>query len=400
MESQKIFDMLKLKGSWGKLGNANIPTNISIARVDSGGIYNYVYGGTGGIVWSGANNTVFPPKSLFWEIVKETDIGLEMSLLKSRLYVEVDYYDRTTEDGIFALPVLGTVGASNKSILGNFATYNNKGFEFVATWNASTRKLKYNIGVNLSTNKNTVSAIEGGSIDLYGGGLPVAGYLTTVARVGSPIGSFYGYVVDGIFQTDAEAATSAQPFAKAGYFKYRDQNGDKNIDAKDRTIIGNPNPKFTYGFNSGFEFRNFDFQLDIQGVAGVDLYNATKGVRIGNENYTEDFYQKRWHGAGTSNDYPSANLNGPNLDPNSWFVEKGDYIRIRNVQLGYTLGRSLLDKWKIQKVRFYLNAQNPFTYFTYKGFTPEIGGAPMNAGIDLNVYPLSATYNIGVNVSF
>ncbi len=400
MQDQKIFDMLKLKGSWGKLGNANIPTNISVARVDSGGVYNYVFGGTGAVVWSGANNTTFPPKSLYWETVTETDLGLEMSVLKGRLNVEMDYYDRTTENGIFSLPVLGTVGAANKSILGNFATYNNKGFEFSASWKSSTKKLNYNIGVNMSTNRNSVVDIDGGSVDLYGGGLPVAGYLTTVARVGSPIGAFYGYVVDGIFQTDAEAAISAQPFAKAGYFKYKDQNGDNTIDAKDKVIIGNPNPKFTYGFNSGFEYRKFDLQLDIQGVAGVDLYNATKGVRYGNENYTEDFYENRWHGMGTSNEYPSANLNGPNLDPNSWFVEKGGYIRIRNIQLGYSLSKSLLDKWKIQKVRFFLNAQNPFTYFTYKGFTPEIGGNPMNAGIDLNVYPLSATYNFGVNVIF
>ena len=401
MDNQKVFDLLKVKGSWGKLGNANIPTNISVARVDSGGIYNYVYGGTGGIVWSGANNTVFPPKSLLWEVVKESDIGLEMSLLKSKLYLEVDYYDRTTENGIFSLPVLGTVGASNSSILGNFATYNNKGIEISATWKDRIgRNLKYNVGVNFSSNKNAVTAIEGGSIDLYGGGLPVAGYLTTVARVGSPIGAFYGYQVEGIFQSDAEAASSSQPFAKGGFFKYRDQNGDKVIDAKDKVILGNPNPKYTYGINTGFEYKQFDLQLDIQGVAGVDLYNATKGVRFGNENYTDDFYNNRWYGAGTSNDYPSANLTGPNLDPNSWYVEDGAYIRIRNVQFGYSLPQSILNKWKIERVRFYLNAQNPFTYFKYKGFTPEIGGSPMNAGIDLNVYPLYATYNFGVNVTF
>jgi hypothetical protein len=298
------------------------------------------------------------------------------------------------------LPILGTVGASNNSVLGNFATYNNKGLEFSATWNSAIRNLKYNLGFNFSTNKNSVVRIKGGNIDLYGGGLPVGGYLTTVARVGNPIGAFYGYQVIGVFQTDAEAASSAQPFAKAGYFKYRDQNGDNTIDPKDKVIIGNPNPKITYGFNSAFEYRNFDLQIDIQGVADVDVYNATKGVRYGNENYTEDFYQHRWHGAGTSNEYPSANLNGPNLDPNSWFVEKGGYIRIRNAQLGYSLKKSLLERWKIQKIRFYLNAQNPFTYFKYKGFTPEIGGSPMNTGIDLNVYPLYATYNFGVNVTF
>ena len=135
-------------------------------------------------------------------------------------------------------------------------------------------------------------------------------------------------------------------------------------------------------------------------VYGNDIYNANKGVRFGNENYTDDFYQNRWHGAGTSNTYPSADLSGANLDPNSWFVEKGSFIRIRTVQVGYTLSSHLLERWKIQKLRLYLNAQNPYTYFAYKGFTPEIGGAPMSTGIDLNVYPLSATYNFGVNMIF
>ncbi len=400
MEHQKIFDNLKLKGSWGKLGNASIPTNISVARVDSGGVYNYVFGGTGGVVWHGANNTVFPPKSLVWEVVKETDLGLEMGLLQNKLFIEADYYDRQTQNGIFSLPILGTVGTSNSSVLGNFATYDNTGLEFSATWRSNINRLKYNIGINLSANKNKVVSIQGGDVDLYGGGLPVGGYLTTIARVGEPIGSFYGYKVTGVFQTDAEAAASAQPNAKAGYFIYKDQNGDGVIDSKDKVILGNPNPKLTYGFSSGFEFKKFDFQLDIQGVAGVDNYNANKGVRFGNENYTEDFYQNRWHGAGTSNTYPSADLSGPNLDPNSWFVEKGGYIRIRTAQVGYTLSSRILNRWKIQKVRLYLNAQNPFTYFKYKGFTPEIGGAPMSTGIDLNVYPLSATYNFGVNVIF
>ena len=400
MADQQIFTNLKLKASWGKLGNASIPTNISVARVDSGGLYNYVFAGTGGVVWHGANNTVFPPKSLVWEVVKESDIGFEMGLLKNKLTIEADYYDRQTQNGIFSLPILGTVGTSNSSVLGNFATYDNKGLEFSANWRSTIRRLKYNIGINLSANKNKVVSILGGNVDLYGGGLPVGGYLTTLARVGEPIGSFYGYKVTGIFQTDAQAAASAQPNAKAGYFIYKDQNGDGVIDSKDKVILGNPNPKITYGFNSGFEYKKFDLELDIQGVAGNDIYNANKGVRFGNENYTDDFYQHRWHGAGTSDTYPSADLSGANLDPNSWFVEKGSFVRIRNAQVGYTLSNHFLDRWKVQKLRLYLNAQNPFTYFKYKGFTPEIGGSPMSTGIDLNVYPLSATYNFGVNMIF
>ena len=399
MKNQHLFDNLKLKGSWGKLGNANIPTNISVATVDSGGLYNYVFGGNG-VVWHGANNTRFPPHTLVWEVVKETDLGIEMVLLNNRLFIEADYYIRKTENAIFSLPILGTVGASNSSILGNFASYENKGLEFSINWKNNEGRLKYNLGLNISTNKNKVTAIEGGDVDLYGGGLPVGGYLTTVARIGQPIGSFYGYVVDGVFQSNAEASASAQPNAQAGWFKYRDQNNDHVIDSKDKVIIGNPNPKLNFGFNSSFNYKQFDLELDIQGVSGVDVYNAMKGVRYGNENYTEDFYQHRWHGAGTSNSYPSADLSGPNLDPNTWFVENGDYVRIRNAQLGYTFSKPHLLRTKLKSVRVYINAQNPITIFGYKGFTPEIGGAPMSTGIDLNVYPLSATYNIGLNVNF
>ncbi len=407
MENQKTFNVLKLKASWGKLGNANIPSNVAVARVDSGGTYNYVFAGNNGEVWHGANNTIFPPKTLFWEKVEETDIGIEMVLMGNRLSIDLDYYNRTTKDGLFELPILGTVGSSSTSVLGNFASFNNKGFELAANWNSSpvidpeSRKLRYTVGLNLSTNINKVVSVEGGNIDLYGGGLPVGGYRVTVARVGEPIGSYYGYEVDGIFQTSAEVTGSAQPFAKPGDFRYKDQNNDGFIDAKDKVILGNPNPKLTYGLNMGFNLRQWDLQLDIQGVASVDVYNATKGIRIGNENYTEDFYQNRWHGAGTSNTYPSAYLNGANLDPNSWYVEPGDYVRVRNIQLGYTVRKSLLKRLKIEKLRFYANAQNPYTYFKYKGFTPEIGGStPMTSGIDLNVYPLSATYNIGVNLTF
>jgi hypothetical protein len=136
-------------------------------------------------------------------------------------------------------------------------------------------------------------------------------------------------------------------------------------------------------------------------VAGVDIYNANLGIRYGNENFTKDFYDNRWHGAGTSNTYPSANIGGgTNYLPNSFFVESGSYFRVRNMQLGYTLSPAITQKWNMKKLRVYVNAQNAFNFFTYKGFSPEIGGSPTNAGIDTNVYPLYATYNFGVNVTF
>jgi hypothetical protein len=136
----------------------------------------------------------------------------------------------------------------------------------------------------------------------------------------------------------------------------------------------------------------------------VDIYNGNRNVRYGNENYDQDFFDHRWHGPGTSNEYPSANLSGSNLEPNSFYVEKGDYIRIRNLQAGYNLPAELTTKWKMQQLRIFVNAQNPVTLFKYNGFSPEVvsstENAAINAGIDRNVYPLSATYNVGVNVTF
>jgi hypothetical protein len=155
--------------------------------------------------------------------------------------------------------------------------------------------------------------------------------------LGQPIGQFYGLVVDGVFQTPAEVAASLQKNAKPGDFRYKDLNGDKVIDAKDRTVIGNPNPKYLYGLNTSFTYKQFDLAVDLQGVGGVDVYNANLGLRFGAENFTKDFYDNRWHGAGTSTTYPSANIGGgENYKPNSFFVESGAYFRIRNLQLGYT----------------------------------------------------------------
>jgi len=133
----------------------------------------------------------------------------------------------------------------------------------------------------------------------------------------------------------------------------------------------------------------------------VDIYNAVNALRYGNENYTKDFYDNRWHGEGTSNTYPSADIGGgKNYLPNSFFVQSGSYFRVRNAQLGYTVPSDVMNRWHLKALRIYINAQNPLNFFTYKGFSPEVGGTPTNAGIDTNVYPLYATYNFGVNLTF
>lgn len=400
MKNQKIFDNLKLRGSWGKIGNASVPSNISVLTVTQAPYLTAIYGNQ---PYTGASiNSVVPPTT-YWERGVGTDIGLEASLLRSRLTIEADFYDKKTEKAIFDIPILSSVGTGSGSIIGNQADFQNRGFELAITWKDVVGKdLNYSISANIGINDNKVLSVSTGSNPIYGGGAAATGgQLATRTVVGQPIGQFYGLVVAGVFQNAAEVAASKQPNAKPGDFIYADQNKDGVIDGRDRVALGNPNPKYNFGLNTNWSYKQFDLTLDFQGVAGVQVYNANIGLRYGNENFTKDFYDHRWHGQGTSTSYSSANIGGgDNYRPNSFFVESGSYFRIRNMQLGYTLPATITDRWKMKKLRVFVNAQNAFNFFKYKGFSPEIGGSPTNAGIDANVYPLYATYNFGVNLTF
>lgn len=400
MKDQQIFSNLKLRGSWGKVGNAGVPFNPSTLTVDQSAALIAIFGGN---PYTGASIRTIVPPSLLWERSAGTDLGLEMGFLSNRLSVEADYYSRKTEKAIFDIPVLGSIGTTNSTIIANQADIKNSGFEFLATWSDKTKGgLTYSISGNVGINENKVQNVASGANPIYKGGAGItSGYISTRTVNNRPIGEFFGYQVDGVFQTQAEANTWTNNTFKAGDFKYTDINGDGTIDLRDRVVLGNPNPKFSYGLNTNFGYKNFDLTLDIQGVAGVDVFNANLSNRFGNENYTSDFISNRWTGAGSSNTYASASLaSGLNNAPNSFYVEKGDYIRLRNIQLGYTLPQAITSKWKAQKLRIYLNAQNAVNLFGYKGFSPEVGGTPTNAGIDTNVYPLYATYNFGINLTF
>ncbi|WP_129718160.1 TonB-dependent receptor [Pedobacter sp. SYP-B3415] len=400
MKDQTIFSNLKLRASWGKVGNAGVPINPTTLTVTQIPALIAFYGG---IQNTGASiNTLVPP-ALFWERSAGLDVGLEMGFFEGKLNVEADYYSRKTEQAIFNIPILGSLGTSNSRLLGNQADFRNRGVELVATWADKTSTgFGYTISGNVGYNDNVVLNVTSGSnpIDAGGDGLNNA-VLPTRTVVGQPIGSFYGYQVTGIIQTAAEAAASGITGARPGDFRYADLNGDGRIDAKDKTFLGNPNPRFNYGLNTNFTYKNFDLTVDLQGVAGVELFNANLGNRFGNENYTKEFFDNRWTGGGSSNTYPSTSLaGGQNNQTNSFYVESGDYLRVRNLQLGYNLPSALVTKWKMQRLRVFANAQNAFNFFSYRGFTPEVGGAPTSTGVDFRVYPLYATYNIGLNVTF
>jgi TonB-linked SusC/RagA family outer membrane protein len=400
MDNQTLFTNLKLRGSWGKVGNAGVPINPTTQLVSQGAGQIAFFNG---LPYTGAGITTIVPPAIFWERSAGTDIGLEMGFLKNRLNVELDYYNRTTEQAIFDIPIFGSLGTSNSRLIGNQADFRNRGFEASATWSDKTAgDLTYSISANIGINNNKVLNVTTGSNPIYAGGAGlVSGALATRTVAGSPIGEFFGYQVAGIFQTNEEATASAQAGTTAGDFRYVDQNNDGLIDGRDRIALGNPNPKYNYGVNTNFAYKNFDLTLDIQGVAGVDIYNANLGYRFGNENFTKEFFDNRWTGQGSTNTYPSAKLGGAtNYLPNDFYVESGAYIRLRNIQLGYSLPTQLVSKWKMRKLRVFANAQNALNLFGYRGFSPEVGGTPTNAGMDVNVYPLFATYNMGVNVTF
>jgi TonB-linked SusC/RagA family outer membrane protein len=416
MKDQTVFSSLKLRGSWGKIGNASVPINpTQLVVAQTADIAAYL----GNVLLPGASiNTVVPP-AIVWEKGIGTDIGLEASFLRRRLSIEADVYNRKTSQAIFGIPVPGDLGTVSNQIIGNQADIQNRGVELSASWSDVTGGgLTYSIGGNIGYNANKVLAVLSGATPIYSGSTGITnGSLATKTIVGEPIGMFYGYKVAGIFQNAAEIANSpTQSDASPGGFKYQDLNGDGKITSLDRTTLGNPNPKYTYGVNTSFAYKNFDLALDFQGVAGVDIYNANLAYRYGNENITKNFFDNRWHGEGTSNTYPSANIGAAaNSAPNSFYVSSGSYFRVRNAQLGYTLPSSILTKWKIKKIRFYANAQNAINIFGYKGFSPEVGPIPkdnadkittvqqnttLNGGIDANVYPLYATYNFGINLTF
>jgi TonB-linked SusC/RagA family outer membrane protein len=407
MDNQTAFDMLKLRASWGKVGNAGVPANLSVLTVNDNGGFTAIWGGQPA---PGASVTSIVPPVTYWEKGVGSDIGIEGSAFGNRLSFEVDVYEKKTEQGIFEIPILASIGTSSGSIIGNQATFRNRGIELMLGWNERKENgFSYNINGNFSINNNTVLETVTGKNPIYGGGAAAtSGQLSTRTLVGHPIGQFYGLKVDGIFQNQGEIQAYAkdgnliQPSAQPGDFKYVDMNGDGIINALDRVVLGNPNPKYTFGLSSSFGYKDFDLSIDLQGVAGVEVYNAIKGLRYGDESYSADFLKNRWHGEGTSNTYPSADIvGGSNYLPNSWYVENGNYIRIRNIQLGYSLPKSTLSSINIKRIRIFADAQSPLNIFNYTGFSPEVsGGNPINAGIDNGVYPLSATYRFGVNVTF
>jgi TonB-linked SusC/RagA family outer membrane protein len=386
---------LKLRTSWGMLGNNNVPSNYEKISGQFGAVSSGIFGNQ--IVDGVGQQTVYQ-NYLKWEVVNEFDIGLDFTTLKNKLDGEIDYYHRVTNNVVFFAPI--ATGGGVAELLANNGKVLNAGIELRLNWTEKlTDKSTFRIGFNATTIHNEVLALEGREYIPSG---IVRGNFTTRTIVGEAIGSFYGYEIRGVYQSEADALRDpiAQTIRDKGFFKYKDQDGDKTITEKDKVFLGSAIPKLITGMDFSYNNGPFDASISLQGQFGNKILNAKRMNRdvFTDGNYDLDFYENRWQKDAKSSTYPSAEAYNYSFtqQANDFFVESGSYIRIQNIQAGYTLQ----DIKSISRLRVYLSAQRPFTYFGYHGFTPEVGGIPISSGIDNSVYPMQAIYTFGFNVNF
>jgi len=394
------INFLKLKASWGQNGIDRIG-NYSFATVVLPG-QNYTFSPDEEIV-NGAVAPVAANPDLKWETVTQTDIGLEAEFWDGKLYISTDYYVKTTTDMLARPPISATPGSAAPER--NIGSVRNKGWEFMADHKNHIKKFKYNIGINFSILNNEVLDLGDSAEPIFAGRVQSANASVSRTDVGHPIASFYGYVTDGVFQTVEEVQNHAfQTEGTApGDIRFKDLNGDGVVDEEDQTYIGNPTPNLVYGANLGFNWKGLDFSLFLQGTQGNDIYNATVRYDFPKGN-RPNYALNRWTGEGTSNDEPRLHYNDPNNNArvSDRFVEDGSYMRVKNVQLGYSLPKKWIRYAKIDKFRVYVSAQNLFTFTKYRGMEPEIGitGSSLEIGIDRGFYPQARTFLAGLNVTF
>jgi len=387
MQSQTLFDNIKLKASVGQLGNQYTGVHYPYYP-------NYVAGSSavfGSNIVPAYQLAYVNNPNLRWETVNAYEGGAEMDLLKNRLHFEVNYYDKRTKDLLTFVQPAGGI-----PFYLNAGSIKSSGFEFLTTWSQSVNKdLSYSFSGNLTTMNNKVLSVWQNGYVYYDG--------NSVTEAGNPLGYFYGYQVEGVYQSYADKLAS--PVNTLGDYgpgdlKFKDVNGDNKINSDDRVKIGNPTPDFTYGFSGTLNYKGFDLVVDFQGVYGNEVWrNWGNGASYAVFNY-RDARLGRWTGAGTSNWEPKVGNDAINNLPSTYMIEDGSYIRLRNVQLGYNFNHKTLSKLGISSLRFYVSGQNLVTWKHNSGFTPEAGGSATQFGVDNGGYPVPAVTTAGLNITF
>lgn len=376
----KWLSYLKLRGSWGKVGNQEIPDYAYLTLISQVG---------GKVVINRFGNP-----NLKWETTTQSNIGIDIGLFNNKVAMSAEYFWKNTKGILLPISMPSAVGNVQPTIV-NAGVVNNKGFEFTLNYKNFNHKFKYSINANLATLKNNV-------VKLYPN-LPVIIGAQGVSRtvVGQPINSYYGYKMIGIYQTQAEINSylhgTVNPSVKPGDIKFADLNGDGIINSKDREFLGKSIPDLTYGFTFTGAYKGFDISMLLQGVEGVDRYNGGKKIVDYDTrpfNYTLARVSGAWHGPGTSNTIPRMtfeDMGGSKVS--SVFVENASYLRLKNVEIGYTLNLKFLKV--VKDVRFYISGQNLITVTKYTGLDPETTGL-----VDAGTYPSARVFLLGANVEF
>lgn len=405
------LDFLKLRVSWGQVGNQNIDNYQYTAPITSSNTY-YLFGNQVGAdaqsgYW-GAYPSRLANEDVTWETSEQTNIGIDARFLRSRLSLTADFYIKTTKDWLVEAPILATAGTGAPYI--NGGDVKNTGIELALTWNDQIGSdFQYNVGVNGAYNKNKVGNIPTEDGIIHGDVNMLYDNTPEFYRAsnGHPIGYFWGFETAGIFQNkqqieDWRAAGNGilQADVQPGDVIYVDQDHNGVIDDNDKVDLGNGTPDFTYGFNLGFSYKNFDFALNAYGAAGNQIVQSYRNHANSHSNYTSAILG-RWTGEGTSNRIPRVTETNINWQFSDLYIQDGDYLRISNITIGYDFAK-LINLKAISQARLYFQVQNAFTFTKYDGMDPEIGYGTSDwvSGIDLGYYPRPRTFLVGVNLKF
>lgn len=408
----KGLNELKLRASWGMLGNQNIG---DYRFLNALGVRDTYSVGTGD--QRGVNNTVvtnLANPNIKWEATTQIDIGLDAVLLNGKVNLTVDYYNRKTSDMLVNVPVPVMLGAPNNSIAQNAGSITNSGFEFTAGYRENEGDFKWSVDANFSTLRNRVTSLGNGGAPINRRFNEGGNNASTRTEVGQPIGYFWGLETDGIFQNQGEVDASAQKgAAMPGDRRFVDQDANGLINSADRINLGNGLPTFLLGATLKASYKNFDFSMLIQGQGGNKIANNTRrqmyDIRnfngAGVQNVSTDMLD-RWTGPGTSNTMPRVAYQTSTTTNNlfsSYYIENGAFVRCRNIQVGYTIPATLAQRIKTSSIRLYVSAQNLFTITKYSGYDPEIGsigGNVLSTGIDQGRYPAARMFIGGLNIVF
>lgn len=391
IQDLNVFSDLKIRASYGITGNQDGIGNYPSLDLWDG--TKYVIGDR---IVTGITPSQVGNRNLKWERTTQADLGLEMGFFRNRLTLVADAYYKQTNDLLLRVTIPTTSGFS--SGMKNIGAVENKGIELSADGVIFDRGFKWTSGFNVTFNKNEITSL-GGEEEIIPASSP------TVLRVNESLGTFYGYVSDGLFQTTEEIATSAQPSARPGDVKFVDFDENGVINESDRRIIGNAQPNFFGGFNNTFSYKGFDLSVLLQYVYGNDLYNLNVRTL---ENLTGIQNQRitvldRWTPENTDTDVPRATATKPTNVSYDRYVEDGSYLRVKNIQLAYTIPSEALSKMGVDLLRVYVNAQNLFTFTNYTGLDPEVsryGSDNISQGFDSGAYPNTKVFTAGFNLSF